>query len=78
MKKNGFSWPFHPYQILSWCAYLFTFSILIVGILPKLEKSIGNIFLYIFVFIFQISVCIIALFCTISDPKVEVLDENEA
>ncbi|XP_072925982.1 palmitoyltransferase ZDHHC1-like isoform X2 [Hemitrygon akajei] len=37
-KVNGWSWPPHPYQILSWIAYLY-FLIVVVGILIPLLPS---------------------------------------
>jgi hypothetical protein len=70
MKKNGFTSPLHPYQILTWI--VFAFHSISPGLLifPNLDSEKGMIFLVIY-YISHASVLITGFLCTLSNPTIQ-------
>ena len=66
-RKNGFQFPLHPYQVLSWVFFLITVvaNILIIG---RPLPSPYNIVFYIFVTGLELLVFIFAFITTTINP----------
>lgn len=78
MKKNGFTWPYNIFQILTWGIFLTNSLVIFFGVIPSMEMQLENIFLLGFVLISQFSLLILGFEATRSNPQVEILNESEA
>ena len=78
MKKNGFSPPLNTFQILTWCIYLMNFLVILVGLLPYMDKESGNAILLSFTLFSQILLGVLGFEATRSNPQIVILTESEA
>ena len=75
MRKNGFQWPWHPYQICSWLLYvLIVFgSVVLLG---QLLPMPFNIIFYIVTAAGEVAVAVLTVMTTAIDPADDMKDTN--
>ena len=73
MRKNGFQWPWHPYQILSWVAFVF-FIIAGVYLVGMVVPTPFNIIFYIISAAMELSIVLLTIFTTVIDPADDFKD----
>jgi hypothetical protein len=71
LKKNGFTIPLHPFQILSWVIFAIHTLVPVLLVYPYLNLSSIIIFLFLF-YSFHTTVLITAYLATKSNPSISV------
>ena len=70
VRSNGFQWPLHPQQLLSWLVFFFNFGLYFVVDVISLSSSKGlSVFLSILYSIISYIVLFLAIKTTKSDPS---------
>ncbi|CAG9324994.1 unnamed protein product [Blepharisma stoltei] len=69
LKKNGFSPPYHTFQLSSWVATTLELLISSLCIAPFLSKPLTYVFCFSY-YPIQILEIIIGIFATLSDPSI--------
>ena len=75
MRKNGFQWPWHPYQVLSWVAFV-VFVIAGVYLVGMVVPTPFNIIFYIISAAMELSIVLLTIFTTVIDPADDFKDAN--
>ena len=69
--KNGFTFPLHPFQILSWIIFFIHILIPVLLLYPYISEPRGIVLMILF-YLFHAIVLVSAFLATRSIPSIEV------
>ena len=78
MKKNGFSYPLNPLQVLSWVVYAADILVVFCVVYVGMEKNRENLTILIATVLSFTCLGVVAVFATRSSSAAVLLKEEEA
>jgi hypothetical protein len=78
MKKNGFSRPFHYFQIFSWLAYLFNILTLSTVLTSMLKDDWSTMTLLSITYFITLSLGLLGFKLTSSNPQMKITPEHSS